>query len=71
MAETKTTPDRTTFWLYVMSAGLAAYCYYAMTETKVYGSFESLMENFPRVSKMNYTIIFHSKDFPEWTVIDF
>ena len=36
MAETKTTPDRTTFWLYVMSAGLAAYCYYAMTETKVY-----------------------------------
>lgn len=36
MADTKTTPNRTTFWLYVMSAGLVAYCYYAMTETKVY-----------------------------------
>lgn len=36
MAETSKTPMSTSFWLYVMCAGLVAYCYYAMTETKVY-----------------------------------
>ncbi len=36
MTEFKTTPDRTTYWLYVMSAGLVAYCFYVTAETKVY-----------------------------------
>ncbi|MBV7541974.1 hypothetical protein [Acidovorax sp. sic0104] len=36
MAATKTTSDHTALWLYAMCAGLSAYCYYAMTQTKVY-----------------------------------